>query len=85
MKQYRITTENLIAKEDNDCVLSPDDPAHELIAASHLNGLGGQEILQRYNNRQLPVIDNSNKGKIQKEKNIKPGTPEWFQLWFSKN
>ena len=22
--------------------------------------------------------------KIMKEKNIQPGTPEWFQLWFSK-
>lgn len=25
----------------------------------------------------------SNLGQIQREKNIRPGTPEWFQLWFS--
>ena len=23
------------------------------------------------------------KGKLQKQHNIKPGTPDWFQLWFS--
>jgi hypothetical protein len=23
------------------------------------------------------------KARIQREKNIQPGTPEWFQLWFS--
>lgn len=24
------------------------------------------------------------KAKLMKEHNIKPGTPEWFQLWFSR-
>lgn len=28
-------------------------------------------------------ITGNEKAKIQREKNIKPGTPEWFQLWFS--
>lgn len=28
-------------------------------------------------------ITGNEKGKIQKEKGIEPGTPEWFQLWFS--
>lgn len=26
----------------------------------------------------------SEKGRYQREKNVKPGTPEWFKLWFSK-
>ena len=26
----------------------------------------------------------SNLGRIQQEKNIRPGTDEWFRLWFSK-
>ena len=26
----------------------------------------------------------TNLGKIQKERNIRPGTDEWFRLWFSK-
>ena len=25
----------------------------------------------------------SNLGKIQRERNIRPGDPEWFKLWFS--
>jgi len=28
-------------------------------------------------------ITGNEKGEIQKKNNIKPGTPEWFQLWFS--
>lgn len=28
-------------------------------------------------------ITGSEKSKIQSENNIKPGTPEWFKLWFS--
>jgi len=29
-------------------------------------------------------IVGSEKGKYQREKGIKPGTDEWFKLWFSK-
>ena len=29
-------------------------------------------------------IAGSEKSKYQREKGIKPGTPEWFKLWFSK-
>jgi hypothetical protein len=29
-------------------------------------------------------IVGSEKGKYQREKGIRPGTPEWFKLWFSK-
>ena len=28
-------------------------------------------------------ITGSDKGRVQREKNIKPGTDEWFKLWFS--
>jgi hypothetical protein len=29
-------------------------------------------------------ITGSEKRELEKKHNIKPGTPEWFQLWFSK-
>jgi len=29
-------------------------------------------------------ITGMEKSRLMKEYNIKPGTPEWFQLWFSK-
>lgn len=28
-------------------------------------------------------ITGNAKGELQKKHNIRPGTPEWFQLWFS--
>lgn len=28
-------------------------------------------------------ITGTEKRQIEREKNIRPGTPEWFQLWFS--
>lgn len=28
-------------------------------------------------------ITGNEKGELMKKNNIKPGTPEWFQLWFS--
>lgn len=28
--------------------------------------------------------DNIDRRKIERERNIKPGTPEWFKLWFAK-
>ena len=34
-----------------------------------------------------PVIDETprvNRGAYMREHNIKPGTPEWFQLWFAR-
>jgi hypothetical protein len=39
-------------------------------------------------NASAPTLDNmshtaNEKARIMKEKNIKPGTPEWFKLWFS--
>jgi hypothetical protein len=37
------------------------------------NPLGGSNI----------SLTGNEKGKLMKENNIKPGTPEWFKLWFS--
>lgn len=83
MKQYRITTENLLKSESDDCYLSPDDPIQELIACQALDGLGSQQRLDELRSETYIDISN-NKGQIQREQNIKPGTPEWFKLWFGK-
>lgn len=29
-------------------------------------------------------VTGNEKGELMKKHNIKPGTPEWFKLWFSK-
>ena len=84
MKQYRITTQDVNPSTDEDCYLAPDDPIHTLMPASMMGGIGGAEALANYNNLQLPQIHGSDNGRIQREQNIKPGTEEWFKLWFGR-
>lgn len=84
MKQYRITTVDLNQTSDEDCYLAPDDPIHQLKAASQMGGLGSQEALQQYLQLQLPTIVGSTKGQEAREQGIKPGTEEWFKHWFGK-
>jgi hypothetical protein len=85
MRQYRVTTADLNQDSDEDCYLAPDDPVHELKALAGLGGLGGQARLHEYRANQGSNISvtGDNKGELMKQHNIKPGTPEWFKLWFS--
>ena len=82
MKQYRITSAHLNQDSPDDCYLAPDDPIHEIKAITQLAGLGADAKLHELRGSNISVTGSEN-GKIQREKNIKPGTPEWFQLWFS--
>lgn len=85
MKQYKITTQDLNQDSDEDCYLAPDDPIHELKALAGLGGLGGEARLHEYRANQGSNISvtGDSKGELMKKHNIKPGTPEWFKLWFS--
>ena len=85
MKQYRITASNIIPQDDNDAYLAAEDPIHELKAAAMMGGLGAAERLADYRATLRQPVVGSNKGQIQREQNIKPGTDEWFQLWFGRN
>jgi hypothetical protein len=82
MKQYRIDSSNIPQDSDDDCYLAPDDPVHELKIAASLGGLGAAERLADYRAQQATPVVSSNKGQIQREQGIKPGTAEWFRLWF---
>jgi hypothetical protein len=82
MKQYRITSEHINVDSGDDCVLPSDDPIHEIKSMQYLAGLGHAARLHEYQGSNISVTG-SEKGRIQREKNIQPGTPEWFQLWFS--
>lgn len=85
MKQYRITTEHLNQTSDDDCYLAPEDPIHELKALAGLGGLGGEARLHelRANQGSNISIAGNERGQYMKDHNIRPGTPEWFRLWFS--
>jgi hypothetical protein len=82
MKQYRITTENLNTDSPDDCFLAPDDPIHELKIASDMGGLGSDARLHEYRANQTQSFTDD-RGKIQREQGIKPGTDEWFAHWFT--
>jgi hypothetical protein len=85
MKQYRITANDIVPSSDDDCYLAPEDPIHELKAAAMMGGLGAAERLADYRATLRQPVAGSNKGQLQREQGIKPGTEEWFQLWFGKN
>jgi hypothetical protein len=82
MKQYKIDSSNIPQDSNDDCYLAPDDPVHELKIAASLGGLGAAERLANYRSQQATLVVGSNKGQTQREQSIKPGTKEWFQLWF---
>jgi hypothetical protein len=96
MKQYRITSDHINqGNSDDDAFLDPSDPIHELKVVQYLAGLGGEARLQEYRAKKAQHEHNINQGsnisltgnekaQIQRENNIRPGTPEWFQLWFSR-
>lgn len=86
MKQYKITTENLNQDSPDDCVLDPSDPIYELKSIKYLAGLGHEARLHEYKVNQgsnISVTGMQNQ-ELEKQHNIRPGTPEWFKLWFSK-
>jgi len=85
MKQYRITVNDVLQDSGDDAYLAPEDPIHALKAVSIMGGLGGQERLHAYNATLKQPTLGSNKGQIQREQNIRPGTDAWFKLWFGKN
>lgn len=87
MRQYRINTNNIQQDSNDDCYLPPNDPVNELKIVQYLAGLGSHQRLQEYKSSLQGSnisVTGSEKGRIQREQNIQPGTPEWFKLWFSR-
>jgi len=85
MKQYKVTTENIGTDSPDDCLLPSDDIVHELKVLQYLGGINSQARLHEYkiNQGSNVSVTGNNKGELMKQNNIKPGTPEWFKLWFS--
>lgn len=82
-KEYRFTADSFQPLDSSDdCVLSPDDPIRQIKVMQQLAGLRSRPDLTEYNGSNISVTA-AEKSKIQQEKNIQTGTPEWFQLWFS--
>jgi hypothetical protein len=80
MKQYRITTDNINKDTSEDCVLDANDPVNEIKRMQYLGGIGYKPYISEGSNISKTGMENQ---RLEKQHNIKPGTPEWFQLWFS--
>lgn len=82
MKQYKITASDYYKTEDllPDCVMDQDD-------INNLQVLAGVAPVKN-NEKQFAEGSNisktaNEKAELQRKHNIKPGTQEWFRLWFS--
>ena len=76
MKQYKVTADMFDPKGNNPGV--PDayvNPADLKQYGVHTNAPAEKPAPSP----QLP-----NLGKVQQDRNIKPGTDEWFKLWFAR-
>jgi len=84
MKQYHITSDNLNQDSSEDCILDPTDPIHEIKSLQYLAGLGHSQRMNTANSQVGNIsITGYEKQQLEKKHNIKPGTDEWFRLWFS--
>jgi hypothetical protein len=54
----------------------------ELDQIKKLAGINEFKGYNVYDGSNISITGNE-KQRLEKEHNIKPGTPEWFQLWFS--
>ncbi len=50
---------------------------------SGINEFANRANMTPYEGSNISITGNQ-KGELQKKNNIQPGTPEWFQLWFSR-
>jgi hypothetical protein len=73
IKKDRLNRETLWVTERN---------MDELEQIKRLAGINEFKGYQLYDGSNISITGNE-KGELMKKHNIKPGTPEWFQLWFS--
>lgn len=80
MKQYRFTANPNLQPEIPDAVMDNQDLANlQRLAGIQTIGVG-----RLAENEGSNISKTANeKAQLMKKHNIKPGTPEWFQLWFS--
>ena len=83
MKQYEISAESFSQPgAEPDAVMDPADLADlQRLAGIQSIPVGMSKLSETGSN--ISVTGNE-KAQLMKKHSIKPGTPEWFQLWFSR-
>ncbi len=84
MKQIKFTSQDFVHENETgepDAVLDENDPIHEL---KKLSGVinPNQPRWEKYDGINISKTGMEKK-QLEKKHNIQPGSPEWFQLWFS--
>ena len=89
-KEYSIRTQDYPNSHIEETVLDPNDPIQDMKRLAGLTPGLNVGALQEYKGEGSVQTDGSNpsitaneKIQYQHENDIKPGTPEWFRLWFS--
>lgn len=54
----------------------------KLAGINEFKGLTKYDVADPYGGSNISLTGNE-KGELMREHNIRPGTPEWFKLWFS--
>ena len=54
----------------------------KLAGINEFKGLKQYDVADPYGGSNISLTGNE-KGELMREHNIRPGTPEWFKLWFS--
>ena len=79
MRQYVITSQNSVELAD-DCLLSPDDPIHDMIATEYMGGLNATSRIG--NRRQEAILaEQAERDKAADEAKAlgyKPGSPAYY-------
>lgn len=94
-QKFKITSDSFADRnpEIEEAVLSANDPIHDLKRLAGLppaaNVLESEGAVANRDGAMSTVgsnisITGMEKQRLEKQHNIKPGTPEWFKLWFSR-
>ena len=92
MKQYRITSETFRLEGEDPTIPSTVVDPQELARMKKLAGIDQLGLMERVNAERMsdgsesPVSGEigTNKAEYQRKHNIRPGTDEWFRLWFAR-
>lgn len=93
MKQYRVTSADFVSRDSHIPDAHMDNA--DLARLQQLAGVGKSGLLETYAASltdtpsasavgSIASTRNLEKKQIEKELNIKAGTPEWFRLWFAR-
>lgn len=92
MKQYKITSETFRLEGEDPSIPSTLVDPQELARMKKLAGIDQLGLMERVAQERMSdgshsPVDGSvgtDKAKYQRDHNIRPGSDEWFQLWFAK-